>query len=196
MANPDQTCNVQISFNSMINAYATSGLYMEAKSIFQEMQDSGHAPDSLSYLALIRAYTQGKCYTEAEETIQTMLNNNITPSCPHFSHLIFAFLKEGKISDAQRTFNRMEEIGVAPDLACCRAMMRVYLDHGLVDDAISLFEMTRESLKPDSFILSAAFHLYEHSGRESEAGHVLDAISVNGTTFLRNLKVGSKLRST
>ncbi|TKW19264.1 hypothetical protein SEVIR_4G009400v4 [Setaria viridis] len=185
----------KISFNSMINAYATSGLHMEAKSIFQEMQGSGHAPNSLSYLALIRAYTEGKLYAEAEETIQMMLNSNITPSCPHFSHLIFAFLKEGKISGAQRIFNRMvEEIGVAPDLACCRTMMRVYLEQGLVDDAISLFEMTRESLKPDSFILSAAFHLYEHAGRESEAGHVLDAISVNGTAFLRNLKVGSKLR--
>jgi len=74
MANLDQTCNVQISFNSMINAYATSGLYSEAKSIFQEMQDCGHAADSFSYLALIRAYTEDKLYTEAEEAIQMMLN--------------------------------------------------------------------------------------------------------------------------
>lgn len=184
----------KISFNSMINAYATSGLHNEATNIFQEMQDS-HAPDSLSYLALIKAYTEGKCYTEAEEAIQMMLKSNITPSCPHFSHLISAFLKEGQISDAQRIYSRMKEIGVAPDLACCRTMMRLYLEQGLVDEGISLFEAMRASLKPDSFILSAAFHLYEHAGRESEAGDVLDAISINGTTFLRNLKVGSKLRS-
>ena len=74
MANLDQTCNVQISFNSMINAYATSGLYSEAKSIFQEMQDCCHAADSFFYLALIRAYTEVKLYTEAEEAIQVMLN--------------------------------------------------------------------------------------------------------------------------
>jgi len=196
MANMDRTCNVQISFNSMINAYATSGLHGEAKNIFQEMQDSGHAPDSLSYLALIKAYTEGKCYTEAEEAIQMMLNSNITPSCPHFNHLISTFLKEGRISDAQRIYNRMKEIGVAPDLACCRTMMRAYLEHGLIEEGISLFETTCGSLKPDSFMLSAAFHLYEHAGRESEAGNVLDAISINGTAFLRNLKVGSKLRST
>jgi len=159
------------------------------------MQDS-HAPDSLSYLALIKAYTEGKCYTEAEEAIQMMLNSNITPSCPHFNHLISTFLKEGRISDAQRIYNRMKEIGVAPDLACCRTMMRAYLEHGLIEEGISLFETTCGSLKPDSFMLSAAFHLYEHAGRESEAGNVLDAISINGTAFLRNLKVGSKLRST
>ena len=74
MANLDQTCNVQISFNSMINAYASLGLYSEATSTFQEMQECGHAADSFSYLALIRAYTEAKLYTEAEEAIQMMLN--------------------------------------------------------------------------------------------------------------------------
>jgi len=64
---------------------------------------------------------------------------------------------------------------------------------GLMDEGISLYETTRGSLKPDSFILSAAFHLYEHAGRESEAQDVLDAISVSGTSFLRNMKIGSKL---
>ena len=81
MANLDQTYNVQISFNSMINAYATSGLYSEAKSIFQEMQDCGHAPDSFSNLALIRAYTEAKLYTEAEEAIQMMLNIGLIRAC-------------------------------------------------------------------------------------------------------------------
>ncbi|GJN29885.1 hypothetical protein PR202_gb18147 [Eleusine coracana subsp. coracana] len=185
----------KISYNAMINAYATSGLHSEARIVFQQMQDSDLAPDSLSYLALIRAYTEGKLYKEAEDAIQMMLGSNITPSCPHFNHLIFAFLKEGQISEAQRIYKQMKDIGVAPDLACCRTMMRVYLEHGLVDEGISLFETTRESLKPDSFILSAVFHLYEHEGRELEAGEVLDAISLHGTTFLRNLKVGFKLRS-
>ena len=69
----------------MINACATSGLYSEAKSIFKEMQDTGHdadsfsylalnSADSFSYLALIRAYMEAKLYTEAEEAIQMMLN--------------------------------------------------------------------------------------------------------------------------
>jgi pentatricopeptide repeat protein len=193
MVDLDRTWNVQISFNSMINAYATSGLHGEARTVFQEMQDSGHAPDSLSYLALIRAYTEGKCYKEAEEVVQMMLNGSMTPSCHHFNHLIFAFLKEGQISEAQRTYNQMKEVGVAPDLACCRTLMRVYLERGLIDEGISLYETTCGTLKPDSFVLSAVFHLYEYEGREAEAGEVLDAVGLHGTTLLRNLKVGSKL---
>jgi pentatricopeptide repeat protein len=180
----------------MINAYATSGLHHDAEITFQEMLLRGHTPDSLTYLALIRAYTEGRRYPKAEEAIQMMLRSNITPSSPHFNHLIFAFLKEGQIDEAQRICSKMQDIGVAADLACCRTMMRAYLEHGRVEEGISLFETTCESVKPDSFILSAAFHLYEHSGMESKAGDVLDAISLHGASFLRNLKVGSKLGST
>jgi pentatricopeptide repeat protein len=183
----------KISFNTMINAYATSGLHNEAEIIFQEMQKNNHVPDSHTYLALIRAYTEGKCYSKAEEAIQMMLRSNMTPSCTHFNHLISAFLKEGQIDEAQRMYNQMEEAGIPADLACCRTMMRMHLDHGYVDDGILFFETACRLLKPDSFILSAAFHLYEHSGRESEAGDVLDAINMSGASFLRNLKVGSKL---
>lgn len=183
----------KISFNSMVNVYATSGLHDKAKFIFEEMQSSGQIPDSLTYLALIKAYTEGRSYSKAEEAIQMMLTSNITLSCPHFNHLIFAFLKEGKIDEARRICNEMEDLGVAPDLACCRTMMRVYLEYGCCSEGISLFKTTCGSLKPDSFILSAAFHLFEHSGREFEAGDVLDAISLHGASFLRNLKVGSKL---
>ena len=180
----------------MINAYATSGLHDEAETTFQEMLSSGHVPDSLTYHALIRTYTQGGCYSKAEEAIQTMRRSNITPSSLHFNHLIFAYLKEGQIDEARRICSQMQDAGVAADLACCRTMMRAYLEHGRVVEGISLFETTCRSLKPDSFILSAAFHLYEHSGRESEAGDVLDAISLHGASFLRNLKVGSKLTAT
>ncbi|KAG8094101.1 hypothetical protein GUJ93_ZPchr0012g20826 [Zizania palustris] len=183
----------KISFNSMINAYATSGLHNEADIIFQEMQKTTHVPDSHTYLALIRTYTAGRCYSKAEEAIQMMLHRNITPSCTHFNHLISAFLKEGQIDEAQRIYNQMKEIGVAADLACCRTMMRLYLEYGCIHDGILFFETACRLLKPDSFILSAAFHLYEHSGRESEAGDVLDAISTHGASFLRSLEMKTSL---
>uniref|UniRef100_A0ACD6ABG4 Uncharacterized protein n=1 Tax=Avena sativa TaxID=4498 RepID=A0ACD6ABG4_AVESA len=186
----------KISFNSMINAYAASGLHEEAETAFQEMRSRGHVPDSLTYLALIRAYSEGRCYSKAEETIHMMQRSSdiAAPSSLHFNHIIFAFLKEGRIDEARRICSQMQDIGVAADLACCRKMMRAYLEHGHVDEGMSFFETACGSLKPDSFILSAAFHLYEHSGKESEAGDVLDAISLHGASFLRNLNVGSKLK--
>ncbi|XBI75328.1 hypothetical protein VPH35_068708 [Triticum aestivum] len=137
----------KISFNSMINAYATSGLHNETEIVFQERQSRDHVPDSTTYLALISAYSKGRCYSKAKETIRMMLS-------------------KAQIDEAKRICYQMQEIGVAVDLACCRAIMRVCLEHGHADEGILLFETTHRSLKPDSFMLSAAFHLYEHSGRE------------------------------
>ncbi|WOK94961.1 pentatricopeptide repeat-containing protein [Canna indica] len=185
----------RISYNTMINVYATSGLYYEAKDLFHGMQKVGHFPDSLTYLSLVRACTESKQYTEAEKTISRMLEEGITPSCAHFNHIIFAFIKDGFILEAERVINDMKLTGLHPDLTCCRTMMRAYMDYGLIEKGLSFFKTINEFLKPDGFILSAAAHLYEFAGKESEAGDVLDAINLNGLLFLRNLRVGSKTQS-
>lgn len=186
---------LQISYNTMINVYATSGLHREAEDLFQDMQRIGHFPDSHTYLALVRAFTESKKYSEAEKTIRRMIGDGIAPSSAHFNHLIFAFTKEGFIFEAERVIREMRETGLDPDLACCRTMMRAYMDYGLVEKGLSFFETINKFLKPDGFILSAAAHLYEFAGKESEAGDILDAINLNGLLFLRNLRVGSKVRA-
>ncbi|XP_042378129.1 pentatricopeptide repeat-containing protein At5g27270-like [Zingiber officinale] len=182
----------KISYNTMINVYATSGLYSEAKNLFQEMQTAGHFADSLTYLALIRACTESKKYSEAEKTIRRMLEEGITPSSAHFNYLIFGFIKDGFVSEAERVVAEMKLTGLNPDLACCRTMMRTYMDYGLIEEGLSFFETINGFLKPDGFILSAAVHLYEFAGRESEAGDALDTINLCGLLFLRNLRIGSK----
>lgn len=183
---------MQISYNTMINVYATSGLYSEAKNLFQEMQKAGHFADCLTYLALIRACTESKKYSEAEKIIRRMLEEGITPSCAHFNYLIFGFINDGLVSEAERVVAEMKLTGMNPDLACCRTMMRTYMDYGLIEEGLSFFETINGLLKPDGFILSAAVHLYDYAGRESEAGDVLDTINLRGLLFLRNLRIGSK----
>lgn len=183
---------LQISYNIMINVYATSGLHHEAENIFEDMQKDGHFPDSLTYLALIRAYTENHNYSKAENIIQRMLEEGISPSCAHFNHLIFAFIKEGNIREAERVYGQLKQMGLSPDLACCRTMMRAYMDRGLVDKGLAFFETVNGFVKPDGFFLSAAVHLYEFAGKESEAGDIIDKMNLQGLLFLRNLRIGSK----
>lgn len=185
--------NLQISYNSMINACATSGLHEEAESLLSGMLKEGRNPDSVTYLALVRAYTESKHYSKAEEILfHVMPKKRLIPLPSHFNCLIFAFMKEGSINNAHRIYDQMREMGVRPNLACCRIMMRAYLEFGLVEEGISFFETLHGSVKPDSYILSAAAHLYEFVGNGIEVGKVLDAINVQGLVFIRNLEVGSK----
>lgn len=186
---------MQISYNTMINVYATAGLNYEAENLFHEMQRDGLSPDSLTYLALIKAYTETRNYPAAEDAIYEMHEREISPSCAHFNQLILAFIREGSIRDAERIYNQMKLTGLAPDLACCRSMMRGYVDYGLVNEGILFFESVKGFIKPDGLILSAAIHLYESVGKEMEAGTVLDTMNIEGLLFLRSLRIGSKCRT-
>nr|UPT48670.1 pentatricopeptide repeat protein AaPPR582 [Agave angustifolia] len=185
----------KISYNTMINVYATAGLYHEAENLFHDMQRDNHSPDSLTYLALIKAYTEAHNYSAAEDVINKMQSGQISPSCAHFNQLILAFVREGSIHNAERIYNQMKLSGLAPDLACCRTMMRGYVDNGLVNEGILFFESVNGFIKPDGFILSAAIHLYESVGKEREAGDTLDTMNIEGLLFLRNLRIGSKCRT-
>lgn len=186
---------MQISYNTMINVYATAGLHHEAENLFHSMQKDGHSPDSLTYLALIKAYTETHNYSAAEDTIRQMQMRDLSPSCAHFNQLIFAFIRQGSIHEAERIYNQVKLTGLSPDLTCCRTMMRGYLDYGLVNEGILFFESINGFIKPDGFLLSAAIHLYEFAGKETEAGNVLDTMNIEGLLFLRNLRIGSKCRT-
>ncbi|XP_020240766.1 pentatricopeptide repeat-containing protein At5g27270 isoform X2 [Asparagus officinalis] len=185
----------KISYNTMINVYATAGLHHEAENLFRSMQKDGHSPDSLTYVALIKAYTETHNYSAAEDIIRQMQMRDLSPSCAHFNQLIFAFIRQGTIREAERIYNQVKLSGLSPDLTCCRTMMRGYLDYGLVNEGILFFESINGFIKPDGFLLSAAIHLYEFVGKETEAGNVLDTMNIEGLLFLRNLRIGSKCRT-
>ncbi|PKA66225.1 Pentatricopeptide repeat-containing protein [Apostasia shenzhenica] len=184
----------KISYNTIINAYATVGLHRQAENLFKDMEGEGHSPDSLTYLALIRANTESQRYSEAEKFIFRMQEAEISPSCAHFNRLIFAFVREGRIGDAERVCNLMKRTGLHPDLACRRSMIRGYMEYGMVTEGLIFYETTNCLVKPDGFISSAAVHLYDYAGRQAEAGKILDLMNCERLLFLRNLKVGSKLK--
>ena len=89
---------MQVSYNIMVNVYATAGLRHEVEKLFWAMERHGCSPDSLTYLSLVRGYTESHNYSEAEETINAMQIKGISPSCAHFNVLLFAFTKAGLIN--------------------------------------------------------------------------------------------------
>lgn len=186
---------MQVSYNIMINVYATAGLHHEAQELFQAMLRDGCSPDSLTYLALIRAYTQSFKFLEAEETIMSMQNEGVLPSCVHFNQLLSAFAKAGFTEEAERVYHTLLSAGLSPDVACYRTMLRGYLDYGCVEKGITFFEQIRESVEPDRFIMSSAVHFYKLAGKELEAEGILDSMKSLGIPFLKNLEVGSKTKA-
>ncbi|CAK9172463.1 unnamed protein product [Ilex paraguariensis] len=184
-----------VSYNIMLNIYATAGLYCEAEELFHAMQRDGWSPDSYTYLALVRAYTEGLKYSEAEKAIFSMQKQRISPSCAHFNLLLLAFAKAGLIAEAQRVYGELIAAGLTPDLKCNQNMLRGYMDYGHVEEGISFFERICGSVEPDRFVMSAAVHFYKLAGMELKAKGVLHTMSSMGIPLLKNLEVGSKRSS-
>ncbi|KAL6972239.1 hypothetical protein U1Q18_031927 [Sarracenia purpurea var. burkii] len=178
-----------------MNVYATSGFYGEAEQLFHAMQKEGCLPDTLTYLALIGSYTKGLKYSEAEQAIISMQKGGIPTSCAHFNLLLSAFAKAGLIQEAERVYGELIAAGLTPDSACNRTLLRGYMDYGHVEEGISFLESIRGSVEPDRFIMSAAVHLYKSVGMELRAEGYLNSMRSLGITFLKNLEIGSKTKT-
>ncbi|KAI3904527.1 hypothetical protein MKW98_014707 [Papaver atlanticum] len=186
----------QVSYNIMINAYAIVGLSDEAEKLFQAMQRNGCSPDSFTYLALIRAYTKCGKYSEAEEILDEMKRTGISPSLVHLNHVLRAFTNAGLMGDAERVYRDLNCVGLNPDLACERTMLKGYMHRGYTKEGISFFERISNYVEPDTFIMSAAVHLYRSAGNEIRAGEVMESMNKMGISFLWKLKIGSKMEAT
>lgn len=180
----------------MMNIYAADGLYHEAEDLLLSMRKNGCSPDSRTYLAIIRAYSQRSRYSEAEEAIASMQNEGISPSCAHFNHLLLGFTRTGLIGEADRIYRRISSTGLNPDIESKRIMLRGYLDFGHVEEGISFFERECSNVGSDRFILSAAVQFYESADNKLRAEELLDSINNMRVSFLTNLKLGSKTKST
>lgn len=186
---------MQVSYNIMINVYATTGLHEETEKLFRAMEQDGFLPDSFSYFSLIRAYTQSCKYSEAEKVINSMKEKGIPTSCAHFDLLLSALAKAGMIRKAERVYDELRTAGLNPDVTCNRSLMRGYLDYGYVEEGINFFESTWKYAEGDRFIMSAAVHFYRAAGKEVEALNILNSMKSLSILFLKDLRVGSKLET-
>jgi len=185
---------MQVSYNIMINVYASAGDLRQTDKIFQAMQRQGCLPDSFTYLSLVQGYTRNRNFYKAEETLHAMQSKGIPPSCVHFNILLHAFTKAGLIEEAKRVYEELSTFGLVPDLVCYRTMLNGYLKYGYVEEGINFFESIHESTKRDRFIMSAAVHFYRSARKERKAKEILISMNNKGIPFLKNLQVGSEER--
>lgn len=183
---------LQVSYNIMMNVYATAGCYCEAEALLKSMEEEGCLPDSSTYLSLIRAYTESSKYSEAGEILGSMKRKGIFPTCAHFHVLLSALAKAGMVEQAERVYKEFTGNGLRPDTACYRTMLGGYLNGGYVEEGIAFFEQIKEDVGPDRFIWSVAVHLYRHAGMEMEAEGALSTMKDYGIQLLEKLQVGLK----
>ncbi|XP_052196572.1 pentatricopeptide repeat-containing protein At3g26782, mitochondrial [Diospyros lotus] len=164
----------EVSWNSMIAAYAQNGFSAEALKMFHDMlrdQDVGYSATTLSAVLLACAHSgalqAGKCIHD--QVIKMGLEDNIFVG----TSLIDMYCKCGRVGIARRAFNRMKEKNVKS----WTAIVAGYGMHGRPREALEVFnEMIYAGVKPNYITFVSVLAACSHAGLVDEGWYWFKAM--------------------
>ncbi|CAN8278449.1 unnamed protein product [Cochlearia groenlandica] len=97
-----------VSFNCMIKGYAQYGNVTEALLLYQQMLDSGIAPNNITFVAILSACVHCGRVAEGKKYFNTMKETyKIEPEAEHYSCMIDLLGRAGKLEEAERFIHAM-----------------------------------------------------------------------------------------
>lgn len=137
----------QVSWSTMMAAYAEQGYHLEALHCFQQMQRQGVRPNKVILLITLKACTSMAALAQGRLLHGLVLNSGFASDVFIASSLIDMYAKCGGLEDAQRVFDGLP----AKDVVCWTALIAGNAQHGCQQDALELFlEMQRQGLSPNA----------------------------------------------
>ena len=99
-----------ISWNAMISGYGQNGNSKEAIELFQQMQQSGIQPDSITFIALLNACSHAGLVDEALHYFNTMKDQyQITPDVTHYNCVVDTLGRAGRLEEAENLIKTMPQ---------------------------------------------------------------------------------------
>ncbi|KAL6053490.1 PPR domain-containing protein/PPR_2 domain-containing protein [Balamuthia mandrillaris] len=137
-----------VTWNSMIEEETRSGHGREALKLFQQMQQAGVPPNSITYASVLKACTNSADLETGERVHAHLLDSGFLPDVELSTGLINMYGKCGRVKEAYSVFQEMED----PDIVAWNTMMQAYTQCGHGKEALELFQrMQQAGMSPDSF---------------------------------------------
>ncbi|KAJ7515092.1 hypothetical protein O6H91_23G070800 [Diphasiastrum complanatum] len=140
------------SWTAIISAYADSGEVEEAINLFQQMQETGLAPDKVLFVVVIKACASLAGLEHGRQIHSDIIKRGFQSDVVVGSTLVKMYAKCGCTEDAREVFDNMSE----RDVVSWTAMIAGYAQNGLGEEALALYEqMKQEGVQPDdvTFVL-------------------------------------------
>ncbi|KAJ7297813.1 hypothetical protein O6H91_Y035300 [Diphasiastrum complanatum] len=134
------------SWTTIISAYANHRQGEEAINLFQQMQQTGIAPDKFAFVVVLKACTRISALEQGKQLHLDIIESGYESDVIVGSTLVDMYAKCGRIEDARKVFDSMHE----PDVVSWTAIIAGYARQGLGKEALDLYEqMNQEDLQPD-----------------------------------------------
>ncbi|KAJ7298442.1 hypothetical protein O6H91_Y582200 [Diphasiastrum complanatum] len=135
------------SWTAIISAYADSGQDEEAINLFQQMQETGLAPDKVVFVVVLKACARLAALEQGKQLHSDIIKRGFQSDVIVGSTLVDMYAKCGCTEDARELFNSMSE----RDVVSWTAMIAGYAQNGLGKEALALYEqMKQEGVQPDN----------------------------------------------
>ncbi|KAM5580176.1 pentatricopeptide repeat-containing protein [Rosa sericea] len=144
-----------VSWNTMISAFAQSGLDDEALMLVYEMQKQNFLIDSVTVTALLSAASNVRNLDVGQQTHAYIIRHGIEFEGME-SYLIDMYAKSGSVRIAEQLFKK--DYSVDRDHATWNSMVTGYTQNGLIEEAFVVFrQMLEQKLIPNAVTLASIF---------------------------------------
>ncbi|KAJ7528126.1 hypothetical protein O6H91_16G085100 [Diphasiastrum complanatum] len=139
------------SWTAIISAYANHGQGEEAINLFQQMQQTGIAPDKVAFVVVLKACARIAALEQGKQLHFDIIKRDLELDVILGNTLVDMYAKCGCIEQARETFNKMSE----RDVVSWSVMIAGYAENGLGKEALAVYEqMKQEGVQPDNVTYS------------------------------------------
>ncbi|KAK8941881.1 Pentatricopeptide repeat-containing protein [Platanthera guangdongensis] len=148
-------------WNALIHAYAESGLYEQARAIFNLMLKNGPEPSVESVNGLMHALIVDGRLNELYVVIQELQDLDFRISKSTIVLMLDAFARDGNIFEVKKIYHGMKKAGFLPTMHLYRSMIELFCRAKRVRDVeLMVAEMAEAGLKPDIIVFNALLKMY------------------------------------
>ncbi|XP_037457682.1 pentatricopeptide repeat-containing protein At3g18110, chloroplastic-like [Triticum dicoccoides] len=148
-------------WNALIHAYAESGLYEQARAVFDVMIKKGPLPTVDSINGMMRALITDGRLDELFVVVQELQDMGFKISKSTVILMLEAFAKAGDVFEVMKIYNGMKEAGYLPNMHIYRSMISLLCRNKRFRDVeLMVAEMEAAGFKPDLVILNTLLLMY------------------------------------
>ncbi|KAJ1703149.1 hypothetical protein LUZ63_002928 [Rhynchospora breviuscula] len=185
----------QVSWNSMILAFARHGHESQVFHLYKSMINEGTEPTDVTFLSLLQACSHTGSYRMAMEFLESMWSYRITPRIEHYACIVDMLGRAGFLNDAKAF---IENLSYEPKVILWQALLGACNIHGNIEIGKYAAEQL-VSVAPDS---AAAYvllgNIYSGEGRWVEKGKVrnkMKRMGVKKDTGVSWIEIGRETHS-
>ncbi|KAL6606005.1 hypothetical protein ACP70R_041658 [Stipagrostis hirtigluma subsp. patula] len=164
-------------WNALIHAYAESGLYEQARAVFDNMMKTGPLPTVDSVNGMMRALIVDGRLDELYVVVQELQDMDFKISKSTVLLMLDAFAKAGDVFEVMKIYNGMKAAGYLPNMHLYRSMISLLCRNNRFRDVeLMVVEMEGAGFKPDLVIFNALLMMYTAAGNFDRTIQVYQSI--------------------